>query len=127
MTPREPHMEFIGDREYPLALGPAEIAELERLCGSGIGAIARRLFRGEFSHREITETVRLALIGAGETPKNAAALVEMYLTRAPIAAGYEIAIGIMEHAWFGRAKDVGDVIAAESRELTAALHAEGEG
>ncbi|MGJ3264876.1 MAG: gene transfer agent family protein [Salinarimonas sp.] len=102
MTAREPVVAFVGDGEYPLALGPAEIVELERKCGSGIGAIAKRLFAGQFSHADLAETIRLALIGGGETPKNAAAISETYVAGRPISETYETAVLILDAVWFGR-------------------------
>lgn len=51
------------DGEYTLALKGKQIDELQRVCGAGIGAIVRRVVAGEFYWRDISETIRLALIG----------------------------------------------------------------
>lgn len=51
--------------EQAFSLPPELILELERKTGAGIGSFCRRLFAGDFRHAEITETIRLGLIGGG--------------------------------------------------------------
>ena len=61
---------------FQLRLG--EIAELERLCGAGIGAIFMRLGTHQFSHRDVWDTIRLGLEGGGLSGVAASALVLRY-------------------------------------------------
>lgn len=61
---------------FQLRLG--EMAELERLCGAGIGAIFMRLGTHQFSHRDVWDTIRLGLEGGGLSGVAASALVLRY-------------------------------------------------
>src|SRR5579863_239402 len=91
---------FFGDAERDFALTPVLIEELERLCGAGIGAIAKRLFSGQFSHRDMLQTIRLGLIGGGEKPRVAATLTEVYGAHRPINEVLPLAVAILETAFF---------------------------
>lgn len=99
------HVQFFGDAERTFALTPELIVELERITGSGIGGLCQRLFRSDFRHADVTETIRLALIGGGEKPEDAAALVAAYATTRPLAETFPLAVAILETLWFGRAQD----------------------
>lgn len=101
MTDRT-HTAFLGDGEHEFALTPDMIAELEHVTNAGIGGLCQRLFRGDFHLKEVTETIRLALIGAGMTPEKAARLCETYVAKRPIAENYQLAVEILETAWFGQ-------------------------
>ena len=106
MQPEAPsHTTFLGDRERAFALPPELIVELERITGAGIGGLCRRLFSGDFHHREIIETIRLGLIGGGENPEPAAALIAAYAVNRPLAEVYPLAIAILETAWFGQSQE----------------------
>lgn len=95
------HKEFFGDGERDFRLTPKLIAELERLTEAGIGTICKRLFAGDFSHKDICETIRLGLIGGGEEPQSAANLVAVYASDAPLARVYPTAVAILEKTWWG--------------------------
>jgi hypothetical protein len=60
-------------RRFELLLG--EMAELERLTGSGIGAIFMRLGSHQFTHWDVWDTIRLGLEGGGMPAIEASALV----------------------------------------------------
>jgi hypothetical protein len=98
------HRAFFGDGERDFKLTPELIVELERKTGAGIGGLCRRLFAGEFKHLDIVETIRLALIGGGTSPKDADALVSAYAINRPLDETYPLAISILESLWFGSAK-----------------------
>lgn len=95
------HRAFFGDGDHRFKLGLAEITELERKVGGGIGAICRRLFAGEFSHADVVETIRLALIGGGLSPERAYQLVDAYVIGRPLTESYSLAVAILEALWFG--------------------------
>jgi hypothetical protein len=95
------HVAFFGDGEHRFALTPDSIRELERLTGVGIGSLCRKVFKGDFAHVEIVETIRLSLIGAGTLPEEAAALVAAYAAPRPLNETYPVALGILEALWFG--------------------------
>ena len=68
---------FAGrERRFQLRLG--EMAELERLCGAGIGAIFVRLGSHQFTHRDVWDTIRLGLEGGGMGGIEASATVMRY-------------------------------------------------
>ncbi|WP_457796640.1 gene transfer agent family protein [Methylocystis sp. S23] len=92
---------FFGDKERTFRLTPKLIPELERVANAGIGTLCKRLFAGDFSHADIRETIRLALIGGGADPKDAATLVAVYADDAPLSQVYPLAVAILEALWFG--------------------------
>ncbi|RZN10278.1 gene transfer agent family protein [Bradyrhizobium genosp. SA-3] len=92
---------FFGDQEYAFKLTPALIRELETKCGSGVGMIANRLFSRNFAQADITETIRLALIGGDITPKRAHELIVAYVDGRPLVETYELAAKILERTLFG--------------------------
>lgn len=101
MSESPQHVQFFGDAQRTFSLTPELIAELERKTGAGIGGLCRRLFAGDFRHAEVTETIRLALIGGGEVPEDAAALIAAYAINRPLAETYPLAVAILEATWFG--------------------------
>ena len=98
------HRAFLGDAERAFAVTPTLIPELEAKTGTGIGTLCRRLFAAEFRHADVTETVRLALIGGGEKPAEAERLVRVYVAGRPLAESYPLAVAILEALWFGAPK-----------------------
>jgi hypothetical protein len=99
------HHAFFGDAARPFKLTAEMIIELERKTGAGIGGLCKRMFNGEFGYVEITETIRLALIGAGTPPEEAEALIAAYARNRPIAETYPLAVAILEVLWFGRTQE----------------------
>jgi hypothetical protein len=94
------HTAFFGDAEYTFRLTPALIVELERNCGP-LGMIFERVRHRQFAQADITETIRLALIGGGTDPKRAASLIAAYVADRPLAETYPLAAKILERRWFG--------------------------
>ena len=92
---------FFGDSEHSFELTPASIRELEIKCGSGIGAIANRLFARNFAQADINETIRLALIGGGMSPKRAHELIVAYVEGRALIETYELAAKILERTLLG--------------------------
>lgn len=97
---------FFGDAEYDFRLSVPLVLELERVTGQGIGGLSKRFFEGLFSHREITETIRLGLIGGGNEPEHAAQLVATYSEILSVTELYGIALPIIEQLIFGPVKDI---------------------
>ncbi|HEV7251660.1 MAG TPA: gene transfer agent family protein [Mesorhizobium sp.] len=92
---------FVGDAEHPLRLTPPMILELERLLGTGIAAIFRRVAKGEFTFSDLEQSIRLGLIGGGMAPEKASQLVATYVATRPIAEILPAALGVLSVAWFG--------------------------
>ncbi|WJR76004.1 gene transfer agent family protein [Bradyrhizobium sp. NP1] len=97
----KPFSAFFGDAEYQFMLTFALAGELEQKCGAGIGTICARVFAKHFAQSDITETIRLALIGGGMAPKRAAELVALYATDRPLSESYPLVAKILERRWFG--------------------------
>lgn len=118
-TPRDPtatetvsdltHRRFFGDAEHTFKIAAPLVLELERKLGAGIGSICQRIFSGDFSQADVSETIRIALIGGGCEPSEAAALVAAYVPARPLIESYELAVAVLEQLWFGRSLEAGRV------------------
>lgn len=108
-TPQPQRRKFFGDAEHIFTLTPQLILELERTTGAGIGKLCERLFARHFDYRDVSEVIRLALIGGGAQPDKAAALVQTYVPAQPLIHSYTLAVDILERLWFGSSdKDTTD-------------------
>jgi len=58
----------------------AQLEELQERCDAGPQQILRRLIDGSWRVKDVTETIRLALIGGGMPPVDAAKLVMHYVS-----------------------------------------------
>lgn len=92
---------FLGDAEYRFDLPPAQVAELENKTGVGIGLLCHRIFARQFSLTELSEVIRLALIGGGTSPEKAAWLIACYVNGRPIVETYPLAEAVLEARYFG--------------------------
>lgn len=70
---------FFGDGERDFALPAKMILELEEKTDTGFGDLWRKISSNSFRLIEITETIRLALIGGGTQPVDADRLVRTYV------------------------------------------------
>lgn len=98
------HRAFFGDAEREFRLTPELILELERKTGAGVGGLCKRLFANDFHYGEVLEVIRLALIGGGEKPETAAALIAAYGANRPLLETFPLALSILETLWFGHAQ-----------------------
>ncbi|MBS0250707.1 MAG: gene transfer agent family protein [Proteobacteria bacterium] len=99
---------FFGDQERALKLTPNLILELERTTGVGIGILSKRTFAAQFHYRDLTETIRLGLIGGGETPERAAELIQTYVTDRPLSEVLPHAVGVLSALMLGTSKEPTD-------------------
>jgi hypothetical protein len=98
--------DFAGQqRRFCLPLG--KIADLERLCESGIGGIMVRLGTHQFKARDIWETVRLGLEGGGMSGPEATATCMPYHAE-PLIWYAELAAQILAAAVNGVPVEEGD-------------------
>lgn len=83
-----------ADGTYSFALNLAQIEELQRQCSitrdaNGVaipepfGRIYTRVLSGEFYVKDLTETLRLGLIGGGTPPTRAKELIDTYVVGVP--------------------------------------------
>ncbi|WP_041300005.1 gene transfer agent family protein [Hyphomicrobium sp. MC1] len=96
---------FFGDRERVLKLNPNLAMELERATGTGISTLSKRVFGAQFYYRDLTETIRLGLIGGGETPERAAELIRTYVTDRPLSEVVPLAAGVLSALMLGSKPD----------------------
>lgn len=96
---------FFGDAERSFRLPPELVGELERLTGTGIGGFTRRFFQGDFRLADLHAVIRLGLIGGGEAPKEADALVSAYAVPRPVMEIFPLALGTLEILMFGTVQD----------------------
>ena len=87
------------DRDFALSL--SQVIELERLCGDGIGVIAKRVLTGDFHLHDLVETIRLGMIGGGASPREADVTVQMYCKDRPLSEYRPIAVAILNALYFG--------------------------
>ncbi len=91
---------FLGDRERVFDLLP-RLAELEKIVGTPAGMIVKRVIAADFAATDCPTIVRLALIGGGENPKDAAQLAADYVLNRPLSEGHKLATAIVLAAWIG--------------------------
>ena len=97
------HVAFFGDGKHPFALTDTLIAELERKANLGIGALYLRCVQMAFQLSDLTEIIRLGLIGGGASPERAAQLTDTYAKDRPIEELYPLAVDILQARWSGAA------------------------
>lgn len=80
-----------ADGHYTFALKAKQIEELQRKCAipalgvsGGLGAIGQRLFSGEWFYADISETIRMGIIGGGVAPVRANELIATYVDGCPL-------------------------------------------
>lgn len=95
------HTAFFGDGEKTFALSTPMVLELERRTGNGIGAIFARIRAHQFTLQDVTETIRLSLIGGGASPSDADALVKAYVDERPLVESMEIALDVITARMLG--------------------------
>lgn len=93
---------FFGDRERSFAMTDPMLAELERITGSGIGALWLQLIGQTYPLSTLHEIIRLGLIGAGTAPVEAARMVETYAHNRPLAETFPLAFEIINTRWVGK-------------------------
>ena len=97
------HRAFFGDAEHMFQLTAPMILELERVTGTGIGALFQRFANLTFTHADLVEVIRLGLVGAGTDPEQARRLVDAYAVPRPISEVRPLAWDILKALWFGPA------------------------
>lgn len=92
---------FLGDRDRTFDLAP-HVLELERVTDSGVGALIKRVVAADFKAADLPAIARLALIGGGATPHEAATIVAVYVEGRPLAEGHALATTILMALWAGK-------------------------
>lgn len=75
-----------GDGEHKFNIARLKcVLELEEKCGAGVAEIFQRIQESRWKFNDIRETLRLGLIGGGETPEKALRLINRYCDDRPWA------------------------------------------
>lgn len=83
-----------GDGEYTFRLGLSEIEELERKRDCSVFEVVDRLRTRTCRLQDISETLRIGLIGGGMKPVEALDLVRRYVDERPIDESRDIAYAV---------------------------------
>lgn len=87
--------------EYEFRLPLMQLEELQEKTGVGPFALWRRITEGEWLPLDPIHTIRLALIGGGTKPAEAAKLVERYVVPYPLAEAVPFALAALSACLFG--------------------------
>lgn len=88
-----------GPKTFRLAWG--ELIKLQEACDAGPYVIYRRLMMGGWKLEDISNTIRLGLIGGGMTPEKALNFVRDYVEARPPLESIPLAQGILGTALQG--------------------------
>ncbi|MET3899671.1 hypothetical protein ABIB57_003633 [Devosia sp. UYZn731] len=82
-----------GDYRFRLAWG--ELIELQEQCDAGPMVILHRLIDGQWKVQDISQIMRLGLIGGGTAPEKALKLIRDYVESRPPLENVMMARGIL--------------------------------
>lgn len=103
---------YFGDATYAFALTDTMIDELQNKTGIGIGALYLRVVNSQFHVSDLTEVIRLGLIGGGTSPATAQRLIDAYAVNRPFDETFPLALDILDARWNGKPRDSqGDEVA----------------
>jgi hypothetical protein len=91
---------FFGDSEYVFRLTPSVLVELESKRGP-IALVSYRIWNTQFAHADLTEVLRLGLIGGGLHAKRAAELIAAYAADRPLSETQPVAAKVLERLFCG--------------------------
>lgn len=72
-----------GDGTYPFRLAWGQLIELQEKCDAGPYVILQRLINGQWRVEDLSNVIRLGLIGGGMTPVDALKKVRAYVEDRP--------------------------------------------
>lgn len=84
-----------ADGEHKFRLGIGQLAELQEKCDAGPAWIYNRLRDESWRVADITETIRLGLIGGGMPAEKAGPLVRRYVTNRPLNDSVPVAMAVL--------------------------------
>jgi tail tube GTA-gp10-like protein len=91
---------FFGDSDRVFRITPALLTELEAKRGP-IALVSYRVWNHQFAHADITEVLRLGLIGGGLNAKRAAELMAAYAADCPLSETQPKAAKVLERLFCG--------------------------
>lgn len=84
-----------GDGTYKFRLPWGQLSALQEACDAGPYLVYTRLLTGAWRMEDISNTIRLGLIGGGLEPQKALALVRTYVEARPPLETIAIAQGVL--------------------------------
>lgn len=93
--------EDLGEGVYPLCLRIGELEQLEEVMDCGMATIYRRLTDGDWKVKDVREVLRLALIGGGMPPYEAAGMINRLITEGYFGHYYVVAQAVIQAAVMG--------------------------
>ena len=90
-----------ADGEFKFRLGWGELEELQEKTDAGPHVVLQRLYAGTWRVQDISNTIRLALIGGGMSPEEAVKKVRFYVEQRPPAESVPIALAVLSAGLIG--------------------------
>lgn len=103
-----------ADGNHTFALKWGQLIELQEKCDAGPYVVLQRLGDNEWRMEDVSETIRLGLIGGGMTPVAAKALVDRYVKERPPVESITPAQVILAAALIGAPEEVLEKPSAEA-------------
>lgn len=106
-----------ADGDYSFRLGWGQLSELQDRVNCGPFFLLNRLKTGEWRVEDISNIVRLGLIGGGMSPVTALNLTRKYVEERPPLENHEIACIILQAGLIGSPEEpVGEQVAANQKD-----------
>ncbi|MGB3445739.1 MAG: gene transfer agent family protein [Xanthobacteraceae bacterium] len=90
-----------ADGDYTFRLAWGELIKLQEACDAGPGMVLQRLMTNDCRVQDISNTIRLGLVGGGMEPTKALQMVRDYVESRPPLENRALAYGILAVAWHG--------------------------
>lgn len=90
-----------GDGDHDFALRWGELAELQERTDAGPYVVLQRLGSGAWRIEDLSNTVRLGLIGGGMKPEDALKKVRFYVEHRPLMETVPLAYAVLQAALVG--------------------------
>jgi hypothetical protein len=90
-----------ADGDYVFRLGWGELAELQEKTDAGPYVVLQRLLSGQWRIEDISNVIRLGLIGGGLEPPKALRLVRTYVEARPPLENHPVAYAVLSAGLMG--------------------------
>ena len=90
-----------GDGEYDFRLAWGQLVELQERCSAGPLFVLNRLNSGEWRIEDISNVIRLGLVGGGMSPTDALTKVRRYVEERPPLENHTLAVVVLQAALMG--------------------------
>lgn len=87
-----------GEHDFALPIG--QLRALQDRCDAGPAHVLGRLASGQWRVDDVTETIRLALMGGGMDRKEASRLVTLHVEEKPLAQSVTLASAVLMSALY---------------------------